>query len=110
MKGADLERPEGLSKDGNRAYDIIMTFLESRGMTDPGGCKTFYSPAEWKSRGEEYGRNSELVIVHDGGDVAAICNMDYGNYKLHDALQEALSTAGFYFEGCTCWYSAVYGS
>jgi len=108
MKGADLDRPEGLSADGNRAYDIIMAFLQSHDMTDPGGCKTFYSPSEWKDRGESYGLESELVVVHDGGEVAGICNLDYGNYGLHDEFQDTLNAAGFYMEACTCWYSAIY--
>ena len=108
MSESDLERPSNLSKAGNKAYDVIMAFLRQHDLTYAGGCKAFYTPEEWKSRGEQYGAKAELVVVHDGGDVAAVCNLDYENYGLHDALQEALTNAGLFLEGCTCWYSAVY--
>ena len=108
MSDTDLDAPFGLTQDGEQAREVVMKFLTARGLTNAGGCRTFYSPKAWKERGEEYGLNSELVVVHDGGDVAAVCNLDYENYGLHDALQADLNAAGFYMEGCTCWYSAIY--
>lgn len=75
---------------------------------DGGGCKAFYSPEEWKERGEDYGTNSELVVVYDGGDLYEIFNPDSGNYKWFDRLNERLEKHGYWVEACTCWYSAIY--
>jgi hypothetical protein len=73
-----------------------------------GGCKTFYTPDEWKARGEDYGTESELVVVYDGGDFHSICNTGMGFYTAHESLQEELDKAGYFFEQCTGWYGAVY--
>jgi hypothetical protein len=100
-----LERPEGLSKAGQKAYTIIMEFLKEKDLTFTGGCKAFCSPKEW---GERFGNNSELVVVHDGGDLAKVFNLDYMEYKLNNAMTEELRKHGLFFEQCTSWYSAVY--
>lgn len=73
-----------------------------------GGCRAFYAPEEWKDRGEEFGTMSDLVIVHDGGDLAPWFNLDYGRYGLNDRMQDALARKGLYVEQCTSWYSAIY--
>lgn len=73
-----------------------------------GGCKAFYSTTEWKERKESYGLNSGLIVVHDGGDLAKYCNLDYESYLDCKKLNQALGEIGYYIEGCTCWYSAVY--
>ena len=103
-----LEMPDALSPEGQRAYAVVVAFMAKHDMLKTGGCKAFYSPDEWADRGEQYGLKSELVLVHDGGDLAAICNLDYERYPLHDGLQADLQAAGFFMEGCTCWYSAIY--
>jgi hypothetical protein len=108
MINGNLAVPEGIKGPGYDAYLAIIKFLSDHDLTDTGGCKTFYTPEEWKARGEQYGLGSLLVVVHDGGAVAEVCNLDYENYGLHDELQDALKQAGFYMEGCTSWYSAVY--
>lgn len=86
---------------------VITSFLleEERG-TIPDN--TFYTPQEWRKKGERYGRSSVLVMVHDGGPLAPYCNLDYGAYALHDRLVERLAALGYYFEPCTTWYSAIY--
>lgn len=74
-----------------------------------GGCKAFFSPEDWAARGERYGHLSELVLVHDGGDLAPFCNPDYGHLKASDAFSEFLSDRfGVFVEPCTGFYSAVY--
>jgi hypothetical protein len=108
MKDEKLAVPTNISERGQEAHSVIMKFLTDNDMTDTGGCRAFYSPAEWKARGEQYGLESLIVVVHDGGCLAPICNMDYGHYGLHDAMQAKLHAAGFFLEGCTSWYSAVY--
>jgi len=95
-----------LSKEGNAAYDAIVGFLRKHDLTYTGGCKAFYSPEEWKARGEEYGDKSHLVICHDGGDLSSICGGDYG--PMHEKFDEVLKACGVYLEPCTCWYTAVY--
>ena len=108
MKHTELERPEGLSDKGNLAYDKIMSFLEENGLTNTGGCKAFYSPKEWQERGEEYGCDSVLVIVHDGGDHGNAFSYDREEYEVLDAMIEHLHPSGVYPEQCTCWYTAIY--
>ncbi len=73
-----------------------------------GGCRAFYSPAEWRERGEEYGRDSLLILVHDGGDLATMCSLDYGCYQAQARLVAELRKRGLFVEQCTTWYSAVY--
>lgn len=91
-----------------KAYEAFVAFLEAKGRTYTGGCTTFYTPEEWKARGEDYGTESLFVVVHDGGDVAAVCNYDYGDYALIEEGSKALAKAGAFVENCTGWYSAVY--
>lgn len=90
--------------------EIIMQTIERvQGCpVNTGGCRPFYSPEEWEERAEKYGRDSVLVVAHDGGDVASFFNYDYMDYRAIDAMNEALSAAGYYAEQCTSWYSAIY--
>lgn len=102
-----MDAPNGLSRTGKKAHKAVMAFLTKKGLTNDGGSKVFYSPSEWKARGEQYGVDSVLIVTHDGGDHAAAFTMDYG-YKLSEELTEALEKKGLWFEQCTGWYSAVY--
>ncbi len=102
------EMPQGLSPKGQKAYHAIMKVLRKYDMLDTGGCKTFYSPQHWKERGEEYGTESELIVVYDGGDVGPFFDYAYGVESLQAAMEEALHAVGCWAEPCTCWYSAIY--
>ena len=105
--GTDFEMPEGLSKEGRTAWHEIMTYVGSMAPSpNTGGCKAFYSPKEWKERDEDYGTESLLIVVHDGGDMARFFNVSYGQDELIEGVQETLSEA--YAESCTCWYAAIY--
>lgn len=104
----DFQIPEGLSAKGKKAAHVIIAELKRQGRFCAGGCKVFYSPKEWKERGEQYGLKSILVVVHDGGDHAGCFNMDYEQYKSCEEMQEALNAIGCFVETATCWYSAVY--
>jgi hypothetical protein len=104
----DLKMPEGLTEDGVRAYNSIMGFMEARGHTYTGGCRAFYSPQEWKDRREEYGLNSVLIVVHDGGDLAPVFNYSYQCDNLVNAMFDTLKKVGLHSEPCTCWYTAIY--
>lgn len=72
------------------------------------GANAFWSPKAWKERGEQYGINAELVLVHESSDLAPYCNFDYQQYDKMDKMVEALQKIGVYVEACTGWYSAVY--
>ena len=105
---SDLECPIDISSDGKSAHSVIVEFLHSNGIADTGGCKAFYSPDEWQMRGEQYGLESHLIVVHDGGDHAVAFNWDYEDYESIDKMQQALSQIGMFAEQCTSWYSAIY--
>jgi hypothetical protein len=100
--------PTGLSKKGREAAKVILDFLEESGLTDHGGGGKFYTPKEWRERGESYGTNSLLVITHDGGDHAAAFSYDYEAYRVMEELGRRLRRIGVYAEQCTSWYSAIY--
>lgn len=108
----ELVKPENLSPKGARAYQVIMDLLEEYEMTYTGGCKAFYSPQEWKARGESYGTTSELVVVYDGGDVQHFFSLDScwggGSYTLYERMRKALEAEGLYWEECTRWYCAIH--
>jgi hypothetical protein len=72
------------------------------------GCRAFYTPEEWMARGERYGLNSILIVVHDGGDLAPYFNYDYGRYELTEKMRKALKKIGYWSEACTSWYTAIY--
>lgn len=73
-----------------------------------GGCTPFYTAEQWAERQESYGLNSELIICHDGGDLAPLINLDYERYQMYDEFDRHLRKLGYYVEPCTCWYAAVY--
>ena len=108
MKNHDLDVPMGLSKHGNKAAQVILDVLRRNNATYTGGCKAFYTPEEWKTRGEKYGLKSELVVVHDGGDLAPHFNFDYEEYNHCEDMNFALEDNGLYHEPCTSWYTAIY--
>jgi hypothetical protein len=105
----EFKMPANLSESGVSAYSAIMDVL-NKYEAESGGCKTFYSPAEWAKRGEDYGKNSHLIVVYDGGDVRSFFNMNTECYKFYEEMQDALKKVGLYFEECTGWYAAIYNS
>lgn len=105
----DFSIPTKLSKVGKKAAQAIVALMTEE-LPNPsgGGCRAFYTPKEWKDRGEEYGLDAVLIVVHDGGDAARFFNMDYEQYAAVERMNERLATLGLYAGQCTCWYSAVY--
>ena len=100
----DLAKPEGLSELGSKAYDVIRSYIDKHNLGYTGGCKAFYSPAEWNG---EYGKTSELVVVYDGGDVRECFDSHHG-WHHSEALRLLLMEVGSYSELCTCWHAAIY--
>ena len=108
MDDKTLAIPKGLSPDGKKAARIILKVLKDSGLTYTGGCTTFYTPKQWRDRGEKYGRRSELLVVHDGGDVGQFFNYDYFEYAMITRMTEALDADGLWAEPCTNWYTAIF--
>lgn len=106
---ADFALPADLKGPGRLVAEAMTAFWRAEGTLDAGGCRVFYSPQEWMKRGEEYGRDSLLVVVHDGGMHAGSLSYDREQYARVEALNAALQPLGVFVEQCTGWYSAVYG-
>ena len=87
-------------------YEVLVDLLGKE--PDCGGCRTFYSMDEWKARGEKYCLGAEVIVCHDGGEVAEVLSLDYGNYTLYDKFQEKLSKKGYWFDHGTNWYTGIY--
>jgi hypothetical protein len=124
----DLDMPKGLDADWVLAWQTIMEHLprvtphpdcagdpelaRSCGcaVTDcyMGGCRAFYSPAEWRERNEKFGTGGCLIVCYDGGELRRHMTLDSEDYKAVDAMQAALGAVGFYAEECTGWYGAIY--
>ena len=106
----DLKMPRGLAPEGKKAYQVIRQFLSRKKMTQTGGCKAFYKPADWdKHEKPELGvEGAVLVVVFDGGDLASILNPAYERPDLMAALNDELRKAGFWFEHITHWWVLVY--
>jgi hypothetical protein len=116
MLDACMSIPQDLQGLGKEAAEIVVAYIRSQyketfGETeepDTGGCKMFYTPKAWKERGEQYGRESLVIVVHDGGDHAPYFNWDYQCYEMIEGLNKALAKIGCFTEQCTTWYSAIY--
>lgn len=103
-----LDQPKGLDAIGRKAYQTLVEFLLHHELTYTGGCKAFYSPAEWEKRGELYCRSASLIVVYDGGEVREAMTLDAECYKLNAEMQAVLRESGFFFEEGTGWYGGVY--
>lgn len=104
IEPAALWEPKGLSTLGQKAHAAIVQFLKEKDLVPRGEDKIFYSPSEWRARGESYGLGSELIVVH-----AYAFDWDRGcPYPSIEALSDRLKGVGAYTEQCTGWYSAIY--
>ena len=105
--------PEGLNEHGSRAAELIRNFCLERHRTST-EQQVFHDPKTWDR--SEYGKESVLVVLHEGGDHDSCINLDgaYENgprgdcYRLYEALDALLRKNGLYLEQCYRWHSAVY--
>jgi len=93
-----------------RAHGVIVATLKKLKLTHTGDSPVFYSPVAWRAKGEQYGRESELIAVFDGGDHGAAFSYDHAceNYSALETMSEALAEVGAFFEAATTWYGSVY--
>lgn len=75
----------------------------------------FYTPHEWRKRGEQYGLTAVAIVVHDGGAFAPFFSYDHEDYVAMDGMSKALEACatpeaprGYWAEQCTSWYTAIY--
>jgi hypothetical protein len=108
MKNTDILAPTNLSAAGTAAHAAIVKLLRKKRMTYTGGCRAFYSPAEWQARKEDHGKESELIVVYDGGDLGCFFEFDKLRPDLIDQMNQALGEIGMIAQPCTCWYAAIY--
>lgn len=101
----DFAMPTGLSPDGQRAWEVIVRLLAQNDDLKSGGHTHVFCAPE---QSQEYGRDSELVVVHDGGSHAPYFNSDYEAYILNSRMELALRKAGLYPQRLTSASTAIY--
>ncbi len=99
-------RTDHLDAEQKRIADTLLALLEPDETC--GGCRAFYTPAEWTTRKEEYGTDGVLIICHDGGALSRFCAYDHEDYNAVEKCRVALEAIGYWIEQCTGWYSAIY--
>ena len=104
----DMKIPAGLSKRGKEAAEIILDRAAKRDHFSTGGCRAFYTPKEWADRGEPYGEGAVLIVVHDGGDLGPMFELDHFCYDQVEQMMDALGSKGFHPEGMFCWCTAIF--
>lgn len=108
----DWEIPTGLSAAGRKAAFAIRNFAKEKSLFYTGGVRVFYTPEEWRSRGEAYGTSSELVVVYESADIRYAASLkgadEHGSYKLNDALCHRLQQIDVYLEEGTTWFGSIY--
>lgn len=111
-----FEIPTGLTRDARKLAYAIRNYLSSEGVEDTSSGRAFYSPGEWRDRGEQYGTRSALVVVYDGNGVAPYFSLDATAppwskpeaYHRYEAMMSLCREHGFYFEEATGWYACIY--
>ena len=102
--------PTGLSRKARKLALALAKLAKERNWN--AGQKVFWSPKQWRDKGEPYGENSSLIILHEGGDHAPFFSMDYsyeaGSYDQYEEQLKFLSGYGFWSEGIYRWSTAIY--
>lgn len=102
--------PTGLTRKTRKLAHAIAKLAKQRNWY--AGQKVFWSPQEWRNKGECYGRDSGLIILHEGGDHAPFFSLDHsydsGSYEQYEEQIKFLEAHGFWSEGLYTWSSAIY--
>lgn len=73
---------------------------------DTNGCRTFYTPDEWRDREEKYCLGADLIIVHYSGDLCRLLSRE--DTQSSGILNDLLREEGYYLEAGTNWYHGLY--
>lgn len=103
-----LDIPENLSVQGKAAVEVIIKRVRADQANPIGLEQAFCSAQDWADRGEKYGLKSELIIIHDGGDLGPYFSYDRENYNAIEKMDKDLHEIGMYAQQCTRWYTAIY--
>jgi hypothetical protein len=110
--GPEWDIPTGLTRKARNLIHKIREYAKDRKWDSGGHRKIFYSPEEWRERGEHFGTNAAFVILHECGDHAKYFSLDAaydcGTYAYHDEFFHWLKDNGFWSEQLYRWSSGVY--
>lgn len=78
VENPDLAKPANLSAQGEQAHAAIVAHLCEHNLAAPSSTHgfAFYAPTAWRARGEEYGRDSELILVYEGSALRSVFSLD----------------------------------
>lgn len=107
MTTCQWEIPDGLSQTGQAASITIRDYLAEHDCLDDSGAVGFRTPQQWEAKGEEPLPDAELIILHDGGNVAAAFDTARGDRELKNGLRERLSGQGAVLVQCMSWFSTI---
>ena len=100
MRNPDLEL---MPEESMKVYYLIKDFIR-RHKLRTGGCKTFYTPTEWRYRKEEFHNTSLLVMVYDGSEVKELVQ----GGRLGEKFIKYLDKHGYYPEEGHHWNCGIY--
>jgi hypothetical protein len=101
--------PEGLCRAGLKAAEALRDYCIKHKLTYA-GSRVFYTPDQWKQRGEKYGTDSLLVCVYDGAECRRALALSGEDYRHVDAFAAILNDIDVFAEECTGWYAAIYNA
>ena len=108
----DWDVPTGLSREARKlAFNLRGLARRFRWFT--GGQKVFWSPKQWRDKGEPFGKGAELIILHEGGDHAQFFSLDHAYesskpYEDFEFMIQYLKQRGFWAESLYRWSTAIY--
>lgn len=71
------------------------------------GDTTFFTPNEWRARGGQYGTDSQLVLVFEGG-LYELLNGYSRRVELYDEFDRFVQAFGYFFEMGNAWNLGFY--
>lgn len=104
MKDKDLEIPANLHPAAAGFCKDLIRLLRGGGC---GGCKAFHTPEDAAAFCTPHS-SAVLVVCHDGGSLAPYFNLDYGNYKAYDKVDNLLKARGLWREAQNAAVTLIY--
>ena len=102
--------PTGLTRE-SRAIAYAIRKVAEQNQWNSGGQKVFWSPAEWREKGERW--NSDILnLLFEGGDHAPSFSLDYSynrnGYSDYELMLELLKEHGVYSEQYFSWAGGIF--